>query len=86
VAEQLGDRVKHYFTINEFRSFVEGGYQRIEVQVGGGKTVNLGGAPGLALSPNSTRYGTMPCWGMASPFRRSVPAADRTPGSDWPRT
>lgn len=24
VAEQLGDRVKHYFTINEFRSFVEG--------------------------------------------------------------
>ena len=27
VAEQLGDRVKHYFTINEFASFVEGGYQ-----------------------------------------------------------
>src|SRR5262252_5033985 len=50
VAEQLGDRVTHYFTINEFRSFVEGGYQRIEVQVGGGQTVNLGGAPGLALS------------------------------------
>jgi beta-glucosidase len=50
VAEQLGDRVKHFFTINEFRSFVEGGYQRLDVQVGGGKTVHLGGAPGLRLS------------------------------------
>ena len=49
MAEQLGDRVKHYFTINEFRSFVEGGYQVIETQVGGG-TVRLGGAPGLKLS------------------------------------
>jgi beta-glucosidase/6-phospho-beta-glucosidase/beta-galactosidase len=51
VAEQLGDRVKHSFTINEFSSFVEGGYQVIEVQVGGGKTVQLSGAPGVDLSP-----------------------------------
>jgi beta-glucosidase len=51
VAGQLGDRVKHYFTINEFSSFVEGGYQVIEVQVGGGKTVQLSGAPGVDLSP-----------------------------------
>jgi beta-glucosidase len=50
VAEQLGDRVKHYFTINEFASFVEGGYQGVDVQVGGGKTVHLGAAPGLRLS------------------------------------
>src|SRR5262245_31370045 len=50
VAEHLGDRVKHFFTINEFRSFVEGGYQGFDVQVGGGKTVHLGGAPGLRLS------------------------------------
>src|SRR5262245_36869809 len=50
VAEQLGDRVKHFFTINEFRSFVEGGYQGFDVQVGGGKIVHLGGAPGLRLS------------------------------------
>jgi beta-glucosidase/6-phospho-beta-glucosidase/beta-galactosidase len=27
MAERLGDRVKHYFTINEFRSFVEAGYR-----------------------------------------------------------
>src|SRR5215510_11542453 len=50
MAEHLGDRVKHFFTINEFRSFVEGGYQGFNIQVGGGKTVHLGGAPGLRLS------------------------------------
>jgi len=27
VAEQLGDRIKHFFTINEFATFVETGYQ-----------------------------------------------------------
>ena len=42
--------MKHYFTINEFASFVEGGYQGLDVQVGGGKTVHLGAAPGLRLS------------------------------------
>ena len=50
VAEQLGDRVKQYFTINEFASFVEMGYQGVEAQVGGGKTVHLGMPPGLVLS------------------------------------
>src|SRR5262249_2750000 len=50
IAEQLGDRVKHFFTINEFRSFVEGGYQGFDVEVGGGKKLPLGGAPGLRLS------------------------------------
>jgi len=50
VAGQLSDRVQHFFTINEFRSFVEGGYQGFDVQVGGGKTLHLGGAPGLRLS------------------------------------
>jgi len=50
IAEQLSDRIKHFFTINEFRSFVEGGYQGFNVRVGGGKTVRLGGAPGLQLS------------------------------------
>jgi beta-glucosidase len=31
VAGHLGDRVKHFFTINEFASFVEGGYQGLDV-------------------------------------------------------
>jgi beta-glucosidase len=50
VAEKLGDRIHHFFTINEFASFVETGYQGVDVQVGGGKTVHLGSAPGLRLS------------------------------------
>ena len=50
VAEQLGDRVRHYFTINEFASFVEAGYQGVDVQVGGGKTIHLGAAPGVSVS------------------------------------
>src|SRR5262245_34998046 len=50
IAQKLGDRVKHFFTINEFASFVEGGYQGIEARMGGGRTVHLGGAPGLRLS------------------------------------
>jgi beta-glucosidase len=50
MTEKLSDRVRHFFTINEFRSFVEGGYQGFDVRVGGGKTLHLGGAPGLRLS------------------------------------
>src|SRR5499427_9031976 len=54
VSEQLGDRVKHYFTINEFRSFVEAGYQLVDVKVGG-KTIQLGGAPGMRLSDSELK-------------------------------
>jgi beta-glucosidase len=49
VAAQLGDRVTHFFTINEFRSFVEAGYRGTDVQVGGGKTLHLGAPPELQL-------------------------------------
>ena len=31
VAARLGDRVGHFFTINEFRSFVEGGYSGFDI-------------------------------------------------------
>jgi beta-glucosidase len=50
VAEQLSDRVKHYFTINEFQSFVEMGYRGADIEVGGGKKLHYGAAPGLRLS------------------------------------
>jgi beta-glucosidase len=50
MAEQLSDRVKHFFTINEFHTFVDIGHQGIDVDVGGGKKVHLGIAPGLTLS------------------------------------
>ena len=50
VAGKLSDRVRHFFTINEFFSFVEFGHHGAEVSVGGG-TVALEMAPGLKLAP-----------------------------------
>jgi beta-glucosidase len=49
VAEHLGDRVRHYFTINEFASFVEQGYRGADLQVGG-ETLHFTAAPGVTLS------------------------------------
>jgi beta-glucosidase len=56
VADQLGDRVKHYFTINEFTSFVE---------LGHGIGSN---APGLRLPParlNQVRHHAVLAHGLA---------------------
>src|SRR5262245_52945256 len=50
MAEKLSDRVKHFFTLNEFHSFVDMGYHGHEAEVGG-KTVSLAIAPGLRLPP-----------------------------------
>jgi beta-glucosidase len=50
MAEKLSDRVKHFFTINEFHTFVDVGHQALEVDVGG-KTVSMAIAPGLTLPP-----------------------------------
>jgi beta-glucosidase len=44
VAEKLSDRVRHIFTMNEFRSFTDGGYQGVEVQTRGG-VIRLEAAP-----------------------------------------
>src|SRR5262245_752651 len=83
VAEQLGDRVKHFFTINEFRSFVAGGYPATTVQVGGGKTVHLGGAPGWTLSPadlNQVRHHAVLGHGLAVQAIRAHGRADTKVG------
>lgn len=48
VARHLSDRVRDIFTINEFRSFVDMGYQGLDVAVGG-RTVQIRLAPGLTL-------------------------------------
>lgn len=50
VAKNLSDRVKHFFTINEFHSFVEMGHQGTELVVQG-KPVRIELAPGLKLEP-----------------------------------
>jgi beta-glucosidase len=68
VAEQLSDRVKHFFTINEFHTFVDTGHQALEVKVGG-NTVTLTLAPGLKLSNrdlNQVRHHSVLAHGLAT--------------------
>jgi beta-glucosidase len=67
MADKLSDRVKNFFTINEFYSFVDMGYRGIETQVGGG-TVSIELAPGLKLPPaelNQVRHNAVLAHGMA---------------------
>jgi beta-glucosidase len=67
-AAQLGDRVKNYFTINEFHSFVDMGHHGVDVEVGGGKTAHIGLAPGLTLPPgelNQVRHHSVLAHGLA---------------------
>src|SRR3712207_2655608 len=58
VAEQLSDRVGHFFTINEFRSFVDTGHRGVEADVGGGRTFHVSIAPGLTLPPGRSEEHT----------------------------
>src|SRR3712207_836177 len=53
VAEQLSDRVGHFFTINEFRSFVDTGHRGVEADIGGGKTFHVSVAPRPAPPPGA---------------------------------
>ena len=67
VAERLSDRVKHFFTINEFRTFVEAGHRGHELKVPGGAMI-IALAPGLRLSPgelNQVRHHAVLGHGMA---------------------
>jgi beta-glucosidase/6-phospho-beta-glucosidase/beta-galactosidase len=83
VAGQLGDRVKHLFTINEFRSFVEAGYSGVEVQVGGGKTIRMGAPPELQLPAaglNQVRHHAVLGHGLAVQAIRASGRADTKVG------
>src|SRR5262245_7877329 len=67
MAEKLSDRVRHFFTLNEFRSFVDGGYRGAEAKVGGG-VIRLEAAPGLKLEPgplNQVRHHSVLGHGLA---------------------
>jgi len=48
VAKGLGDRVKHFFTLNEFQNFVDMGHRGVDLVVQG-KPVKIELAPGLKL-------------------------------------
>jgi beta-glucosidase len=67
MAEKLSDRVHRFFTINEFRSFVDGGHRGAEVNVGDG-VIRLEAAPGLTLALgdlNQVRHHAVLGHGMA---------------------
>ena len=85
VAEQLSDRIRHFFTINEFRSFTEAGYHGFVVPGPVPRTVHL--APGLTVSPgelNQVRHHAVLAHGLAVQAIR--PTASREPKSARRRT
>lgn len=87
LAERLSDRVRHFFTINEFASIVEAGYQGVDTPVGGGRTVHMRAAPGLVLSDaelKQVRHNAV--LGTASRCTRSAPTRRARRGSGSPTT
>jgi beta-glucosidase len=67
MADKLSDRVTHFFTINEFLSFTDGGHRGMEADVGG-KKVTIELAPGLKLSQrelNQVRHHAVLAHGLA---------------------
>jgi beta-glucosidase len=90
MAEKLSDRVRHFFTINEFRSFTDGGYRGADVQTGGG-VIRLEAARGLRLAQgelNQVRHHAVLGHGMAvqaiprgKPERRLASPTTSTPSS-----
>ena len=62
------DRVKHFFTINEFRSFVDVGYRGTEAQVGGGRASMSALPRGCSSRPaefNQVRHHAVLAHGLA---------------------
>ena len=67
VAGKLGDRVRQYFTINEFFSFVDVGHRGFDSMVDG-KKIRIELAPGLRLSNaklNQVRHNAVLAQGLA---------------------
>jgi beta-glucosidase len=67
MAQKLSDRVQHFFTINEFSSFVDLGHHGVELDAGGEK-VFIEVAPGLKLPPaelNQVRHHAVLAQGLA---------------------
>ena len=67
IAERLSDRVRHFFTINEFSSFVDIGHRAVEVEVDG-EPVSIQFPPGLSLAPaelNQVRHHAVLAHGLA---------------------
>ena len=67
MAKHLSDRVRNFFTINEFKQVTETAFRGVELQVQG-KTVRLMGAPGILLEDgplNQVRHNALLGHGLA---------------------
>ncbi len=67
MAKALSDRVRHFFTINEFKQVTETAYRGVELHVQG-KTVRLMSAPGILLEDgplNQVRHNAVLGHGLA---------------------
>jgi beta-glucosidase len=67
VAQRLGDRVRHFLTLNEFHSFVDLGYRGSDLETGDGP-VRIELAPGLRLADgplNQVRHHAVLAHGLA---------------------
>ena len=67
MAKHLSDRVRHFFTINEFKQVTETAFRGVELHVQG-KTVRLMGAPGILLEDgplNQVRHNALVGHGLA---------------------
>ena len=74
IAEQLGDRVKHFFTLNELQNFVDMGHRGTEIKVQG-KDVRIELAPGLQLSTaqvNQVSHHAVLAHGLAVQSMRAI--------------
>jgi beta-glucosidase len=67
VADKLSDRIRYFFTINEFKQVAEMGHRGVEVEIQG-KPVRMHIAPGLSLADgplNQVRHHTVLGHGLA---------------------
>lgn len=82
VARHLSDRVKYFFTINEFNQVTKMGHQGVEMVVQG-KTVRMHIAPGLTLAEgplNQVRHHTVLAHGLSVQAIRAMGRADTKVG------
>lgn len=77
MAKTLSDRVRHFFTINEFKQVTETAYRGVELHVQG-KTVRLMNAPGILLEDgplNQVRHNAVLGHGLAVQAVRAMARA-----------
>jgi beta-glucosidase len=86
VAGKLGDRVGHFFTINEFRSFTEGAITGSRSPLRAGPEPSSS-RPGFACPPpSSIRFAITQYWPIGLRFRRLERRESQASRSGRPRT